>query len=78
MTSFWSSDLFVFKDEGGQGYVSAALPIGVVVPASAIHRYRATGPYMPIGWPKPTKVDDPAAWMAERRNEGFAFSPLAV
>lgn len=69
----WSSEFFVFSDGEGQQYVSAALPTGMLIAASALMRYRATGPHMPVSWPEPTAVDDAALWIAEREKEGFTF-----
>ena len=71
--SVWSGDLFVFKDGEGQEYISADLHTGDPTPASAVKRYRASGPYMPISGPAPTAVDDADAWMSEKRKAGFAF-----
>jgi hypothetical protein len=72
----WSSDLFVFSDGEGQDYVSAALPVGVAIPASSVRRFRGDGPRMPIGWPKPEKVGDASAWMARLTQKGFTFLQL--
>jgi hypothetical protein len=68
--------LFVFADSTGQEWVSAALPGSA--DASAIRRFRASGPYMPIGWPKPTQVGNASAWMADHENKGFTFTPMAM
>lgn len=72
----WSSEFFVFRDGEGQQYVSAALPTGTIIPDSALMRYRATGPHMPLSWPDPTAVDNAAVWIAEREKEGFTFVPV--
>lgn len=72
--SRWNSDLFVFADETGKEWVSAALPGS----ASAIQRYRASGPYMPIGWPTPTQVSNASAWMADHEAKGFTFTPMPM
>jgi len=78
MASQWSSDLFVYSNAEGQEFISAALPAGIVIPATALKRYRASGPYMPISWPAPTEVSDASMWMAEKQKEGFAFVPVEV
>ena len=74
----WNSDLFVYSNAHGEQFISAALPTGMVIPASALKCYRASGPYMPISFPAPTLVDDAAEWMAEKVKEGFEFVPSAV
>jgi hypothetical protein len=74
--STWSGDLFVFKDGQGQEYISGTLPTGVAMPASALKRYRASGPYMPMSWPAPTAVGDAAGWMIERQKKGFVFETV--
>lgn len=78
MGTDWNSDLFVYSDAQGRQFISAALPTGVAIPASAWKRYRASGPYMPVSFPAPTAVDDAAAWIAAEEKEGFAFVPSAV
>jgi len=78
MATQWNSDLFVYSNAKAEHFISAALPTGMVIPASALKRYRATGPYMPISFPAPTPVADAAEWMAEKEKEGFAFVPSAV
>lgn len=78
MASQWNSDLFVYSNAEGKQFVSAALPTGTVIPASALKRYRASGPYMPISFPAPTAVEDAAVWIAEKEKEGFVFVPLEV
>lgn len=73
MTSQWNSDLFVYSTADGQEFISAAVPTGAVISTTALKRYRASGPYMPICWPAPTAVSDAAMWMVEKQQEGFAF-----
>lgn len=72
MAATWNSTVFVFKGEDGHDYVSAALPSGVI-DASRIQLFQASGPYMPIGWPKPQKVDNAEEWMRDLQTKGFSF-----
>jgi hypothetical protein len=78
MTSHWSSKIFVFKDEHGQDYVSTALPTGGVFDASQVRVYQASGPYMPIDFPKPELVRNATEWMADLKKRGFAFEPSTL
>lgn len=73
--SRWSSTLFVFKDEDGQDHVSTALPKGGVFEASEVRVFQASGPYLPVGFPKPELVGNASEWMADLRKKGFAFAP---
>ena len=71
----WSGDLFVFTDDEGQDYISAALPSG---PASNVRRYSASGPSQLVSWPRAEKVDEATAWLAKKRAEGFEFQPVPL
>ena len=76
MATSWESDLLVYSNVDGKQFVSVVLPTGITIPASALKRYRASGPYMPVGYPAATKVDDAATWMAAKEKEGFVFVPI--
>jgi len=71
--STWSGDLFVFVDAAGIGHVSTSLPNGDGVSSSAVKRYRASGPRMPIDGETSAAVGDAAAWMDDKENEGLSF-----
>ena len=75
MATSWESDLLVYSNVDGKQFVFVVLPTGIKIPASALKRYRASGPYMPVGFPA-TKVDDAATWMAAKEKEGFVFVPI--
>lgn len=68
--------LVVFKGEDGQDYVATAMPTGVT-DASQVRLFQASGPYMPLGWPKPEKVGDVVGWMEGLRQKGFTFQPAS-
>jgi hypothetical protein len=71
--NIWQGKLYVFKGEDGRDYVSAALPTERVIEA-----YQASGPYMPISWPKPAFVGDVSNWMDGLRKKGFSFEPCSI
>ena len=72
--SRWLSDIFTFEDARGDQFVSAVLIRG----AMNIRRFNATGPAMPIRWPQPTPVVDSAAWLDQKRRNGFQFVSVTV
>jgi len=67
----WSGDLFVFVGVDGREHISTSLPTENDRPASAIMRYRASGPQIPISGP--TSVEDHTAWITDKEKEGFSF-----
>ena len=75
--SQWMGKLFVFKDPRGQDQISADLP-PKDVDKSQIRAFQVVGPYMPVGWPRPALVSDPAKWMADLEKDGFRFEPCSV
>ncbi len=75
MASHWSSDLVVFQDREGHDCIAGAFPTGTVFTLSAVKRFRASGPLMPLGWPSATRVGDAVAWMSRLTAAGFTFRP---
>jgi len=73
MATNWTGTIFVFSDEGGNHFVATALPQGQVMPQQQLRTYRASGPQIPMGFPQTLAVDDPDAWLNERKAEGFTF-----
>lgn len=70
----WRCPLYVFKDKHGQQYISVTVPADDDV--TDLRLFQASGPYMPIGFPKPALVDDAAEWMAGLKEKGFSFTPF--
>jgi hypothetical protein len=69
MSSVWSSNIFVFADEG-QDHVSINPP--------AVHKahtrvFLAKGPQCPIDVQGPQKVGNATEWMARLNRQGFSF-----
>ncbi len=61
----------------GQDYVATALPTGIIE-GSQVQVYQASGPYMPVGFPKPELVGDASKWMADLTKRGFTFEPSKI
>lgn len=76
MATNWTGTIFVFSDEDGNDFVATALPQGQVIPQQQVRTFQASGPQMPMGFPQAIGVDDPDAWLNERRKEGFTFDPI--
>lgn len=73
MASNWTGTFIVFSDEDGKHFVGTALPQGHVIPQQQVRMYQASGPHLPMGFPQTLAVDDPDAWLNERKAEGFTF-----
>lgn len=73
MVSNWTGTIFVFTDANGNHFVGTALPQGQVIPQHQVRTFQASGPQMPMGFPQTLAVDDPDAWLNERKAEGFTF-----
>jgi hypothetical protein len=72
----WNGKLFVFKSRDGEEYVIPSL--SVLFEKLQVRVFQASGPYMPVGWPKPAVVSDASEWMAKLQEEGFRFEPSSV
>ena len=74
MATNWSGKLFVVNLGNGKYSVGFTIPTGLLR-GSQVSVYDGTGPFPPTGFPQGKEVDDPGAWMASLKQQGFNFTP---
>jgi hypothetical protein len=72
----WNGKIFVVKNQDGEEWVIPSL--SVLFEKLQVRAFQASGPYMPIGWPKAAQVGNASEWMANLQAEGFRFEPSSV
>lgn len=68
----FNGPVWLFVGNDGNEYVSLALPYPMSSEQAVC--FNASGPYLPLGFPRPTQVPNLAQWLRDRQNEGFSFT----